>query len=362
MATYTKDNLTIAEIIRLFDRKQLVLQPKFQRRRAWDEKARSYLIDTIVRALPMPKIFLRRIVNPETKLMTYEVVDGQQRLDAIIAFRKGNLVLSKKHNPDFGDAKFTDLPDPVQRTLLEYAISAELIEDASDPEIWALFERLNTYTLTLNRQEHLNARHFGYFKQTAYQLAAEESALNAWKELGVFRDRQIARMKEVEMTSDIIVAIVRGISDISAISKAYKDFDPEFPAKESAAAAFRTTLSFVTENLQEPVKSTRFRTLAWFYNLMVAIADAKVGIPGGNGASPLQSKETVCGRMYDINEAINQALRQAEPPTGLADLQNSLSKATSHVAERRIRHGYFYKVLTLSQRDWRTYWDQLRTT
>jgi len=294
--------------------------------------------------------------------MAYEVVDGQQRLDAIITFRKGRLVLSKKHNKDLGDSTFISLPDPVQRSFLEYEISAELIEGASDPEIWALFERLNTYTLTLNRQEHLNAKYFGYFKQTAYQLAAEESALSAWKQLGVFTDRQIARMKEVEMTSDILVAIVRGISDISAIGRAYRDFDPEFPAKESAAAAFKTTLSFVTENLQEPVKSTRFRTLAWFYNLMVAIADAKVGIPGGNGASPLQSKENVCGRMYDINEAINQALRQAEPPAGLADLQNSLSKATSHVAERRIRHGYFYKVLTLSQRDWRDYWNQLTTT
>ena len=120
MATYTRDILTIAEIIRLSDKKQLILQPKFQRRRAWDEKARSYLIDTIVRELPMPKIFLRRTVIPETKLPAYEVVDGQQRLDAIITFRKGNLILSKKHNPDLGDSTFMNLPDPVQKTFLEF--------------------------------------------------------------------------------------------------------------------------------------------------------------------------------------------------------------------------------------------------
>jgi hypothetical protein len=357
MATYNRTILTIGEIIRWWDRKQLILQPKFQRRRAWEEAARSYLIDTVVRRLPMPKIFLRRIVNPETNLSAYEVVDGQQRLDAIITFRKGNLILSEKHNPDLGDSTFMNLPDPVQKIFLEYEISAELIDGASDSEIWGLFERLNTYTLTLNRQEHLNARYFGSFKQTAYQLAAEESALNAWKQLGVFSDRQIARMKEVEMTSDIIVAIVRGISDISAISRAYEDFDSDFPAKELAVSAFRTTLSFVTENLREAVRSTRFRTLAWFYSLMVATADAKVGIPGGEGPSNLQLGEDLSRRMCNIDEA----LKQKEPPTGLADLHDTLSRATSHVRERRIRHSHFFEMLTLSGQDWRDRWAQLAT-
>lgn len=358
MATYTRDIQTIAEIIRLSDKKQLILRPKFQRRRAWDEKARSYLIDTIVRELPMPTIFLRRIVIPETKLPAYEVVDGQQRLDAIISFRTGNLILSKKHNPDLGDSTFMNLPDPVQKIFLEYEISAELIDGASDSEIWGLFERLNTYTLTLNRQEHLNARYFGYFKQAAYQLAAEKEALNAWEKLRVFSDRQIARMKEVEMTSDIMVAIMRGISDMTDIRKAYIALDEEFPNKEHVMTTFRTTLSLVTEHLSEAVMTTRFRRLAWFYSLMVAIADAKVGIPNGNGPRDMESGEELYQRMLNIDAA----LKQEEPPPGLKDLYDTLSRATSHVAERQIRHSYFFKMLTLSEQDWGSYWDQLTTT
>ena len=34
----------------------LELAPKFQRRSVWTGKARSYLIDTILRDLPMPKV------------------------------------------------------------------------------------------------------------------------------------------------------------------------------------------------------------------------------------------------------------------------------------------------------------------
>ena len=357
MTTYTRTMLKIGEIVRLWDRRELILQPKFQRRAAWEDDARSYLIDTVVRRLPMPKIYLRRTVNEDTGLTAYEVVDGQQRLRAIIDFRKGNLALRKKHNADFGDATFNGLPDPTQREFMEYEISTELIEGASDPEIWGMFERLNTYTLTLNRQERLNARWFGHFKQAAYQLAAEESALNAWQRLRVFRDRQIARMKEVEMTSDIMVAIIRGVSDIAGIRKAYKEFDPEFSMKEHVMTTFRTALSLVTEHLSEAVMTTRFRRLAWFYSLMVAIADAKVGIPNGNGPRDMESGEELYQRMLNIDAA----LKQEEPPPGLKDLYDTLSRATSHVRERRVRHDYFFKMLTLSEQDWRDYWNQLTT-
>jgi len=358
MTTYTRTILNIGEVIRLWDRGELILQPKFQRRAAWEEDARSYLIDTIVRGLPMPKVYLRRTVNRDTGLTAYEVVDGQQRLRAIIDFRKGKLALRKKHNADFGDAAFNNLPDPTQREFMEYEISTELIEGATDPEIWQLFERLNTYTLTLNRQERLNAKYFGQFKQAAYQLAAEKEALNAWEKLRVFSNRQIARMKEVEMTSDIMIAIIRGISDMADIRKAYADLDEEFPNKEHVMTTFRTALSFVTEHLSEAVRITRFRRLAWFYSLMVSVADAQVGIPNGSGPHDIQSGPKLCQRMYSIEKA----LKQEEPPPGLEELHDTLSRATSHVAERRIRHSYFYKMLTLSEHDWHSYWGQLTAT
>ena len=39
--------------------KTLVLSPSFQRRAVWKSGAKSYLIDTIARGLPIPIIFLR---------------------------------------------------------------------------------------------------------------------------------------------------------------------------------------------------------------------------------------------------------------------------------------------------------------
>ena len=354
MATFYRTNYKIAELLRLFARNELVLQPKFQRRLAWEEVARAYLMDTIVRSLPMPKIYLRGVVANSTRLQ-YEVVDGQQRLTAIIDFYYGKLRLDPKHHPQFGGLTFGELPEPVQAAFLNYEISAETMEDASDPEVWAMFERLNTYTLVLNKQEKLNARWFGWFKQTAYNLASEAPSLEAWETMRIFSSQQIARMREVELTSDILVAIVRGISDISMITNVYKEYDNEFPDREAAEQVFRDALRSIHDQMGSVVSATRFRRRAWFYSLMVSACDALEGIPAGMGPSKLQPGDSVGSRMLDIHDV----LKVPEPPKGLSDLHSTLSRATSHVRERRIRHEHFYNLLTLPDAAWDHRWKQL---
>ncbi len=354
MATFYRKLYKIADLLRLSARDNLVLQPKFQRRLAWEEVARSYLIDTVVRGLPMPKIYLRGVVASSAQFQ-YEVVDGQQRLKAIIDFYNGKLRLDLKHHSKFGGLTFIDLPEPVQAAFLNYEISAEVMEEASDPEVWAMFERLNTYTLVLNRQEKLNARWFGWFKQTAYKLAAEESSLEAWETMKTFSSRQIARMKEVELTSDVLVAIVRGISDISMISKLYKEYDDDFPNREAVERVFRNALRSIQDEMGSIVRSTRFRRTAWFYSLMVAACDVLEGIPAGMGPGTLQPGESVCSRMRDLDEV----LKVLEPPEGLSELHSTLSRATSHVRERWIRHEHFYNLLTLPDEAWNRRWQEL---
>lgn len=358
MVSFSRTILRTAEILKLEKEEKLILQPKFQRRLCWEDKARSYLIDTIVRNYPMPKVYLRRTVNPKTELMAYEVVDGQQRLKALIDFYKGQLILSRKHNSEFGDTTFSRLPDPVQRTFLQYEISTEIMENASDPEVFAMFERLNSNTLTLNRQERRNANFFGYFKQTAYKLAAEQSALDAWRNTRVFGDRQIARMTEVELTSDVLVAIVDGISDITEITRAYKRYDDEFPRRKFAEDTFRETLSFIAKELPEAVRKTRFRNRAWFYSLMVAVADTIAGISDGKGPGKIRPTREIQKRML----ALDAALKPVMLPPGLGELNNALSRQTSHIPPRKVRHDHFYALLNLPEDSWNERWKQLNAT
>lgn len=67
-------------------RNELVLQPKFQRRRVWSDNARSSLIDTILRKLPIPKLYMREQIDIAGHRTLREIVDGQQRLAAVIDY------------------------------------------------------------------------------------------------------------------------------------------------------------------------------------------------------------------------------------------------------------------------------------
>ena len=203
----------------------------------------------------MPKVYLRREYSPGLRRRVVEVVDGQQRLASILQFRYNSLRLNAKHNPEFGGLCFDELPESLQRQFLEYEISTEIMEDATDREVWQMFERLNTYTLTLNPQEKRNARYFGYFKQSAYHLAAEQTELEVWRRLRVFSDLQIARMKEVQLTSDVLTAAVTGIQDAGFLNRIYRDLDDQFPQQEEASAVFRHAMEFVSSETAVGVRT-----------------------------------------------------------------------------------------------------------
>ena len=104
--------------------KSLVLSPSFQRRPVWLSGAKSYLIDTVVRGLPMPIIFLREQTDLQTLEPTREVVDGQQRLRTLIAFVEPNslkdfnsdlddFTIKKTHNSELSGKRFSELSAPV---------------------------------------------------------------------------------------------------------------------------------------------------------------------------------------------------------------------------------------------------------
>ena len=72
---------TINDFYGWYENKELVLAPKYQRKAVWNSKAESYLIDTILRGLPIPQVFVRQSIDPLLRKTQREVIDGQQRFD-----------------------------------------------------------------------------------------------------------------------------------------------------------------------------------------------------------------------------------------------------------------------------------------
>ena len=112
---------------------RLELRPDFQRREVWSAPARVMLMDTILRNVPMPKIFLANSIRDGR---TYRVViDGQQRISAILDFLRDGFPL---HEPYIGDERgkiFSELHEDTQDHFLSYQIDFNEAQNPSDEEV-----------------------------------------------------------------------------------------------------------------------------------------------------------------------------------------------------------------------------------
>jgi hypothetical protein len=81
----------------------LELSQAFQRRPVWPTGAKPFLIDTIVRGIPIPIIFLRERSDPNSDGLEpkRQVVDGQQRLRTILGFVDSTLLNNFKDADSF---------------------------------------------------------------------------------------------------------------------------------------------------------------------------------------------------------------------------------------------------------------------
>ena len=199
----------------------LELNPNFQRRSVWKKGAKSYLIDTILKGLPVPIIFLRDMPSDiNTLTAKRDVVDGQQRIRTILSFVDKRLVknfdpardeftINGAHNKRLKGKSFSQLSTEEQQTILDYQFSVHSFPaDTDDRVILQIFARMNSTGYKLNSQELRNAEFYGQFKTLAYQLATEQ--LNRWQNWKIFSPDQIARMNEVELTSEFMLLISHG--------------------------------------------------------------------------------------------------------------------------------------------------------
>jgi hypothetical protein len=326
-------------------RDELVLQPRFQRRKVWVPKARSHLIDTILRGLPMPIIFLREHLDPDTRRTIREVVDGQQRLRTVIDYVGGEFPIMKAHNADYGGKMYDELPEDAQRRLLEYEFCVVVLIGAEDSDVLQIFSRLNTYTERLNAQELRNAQFYGPFKQTIYEVA--RAHLTFWRESGVLSDRSIMRMGDAELTSELVAAMLKGLQDGKAsLRRFYTDYDDEFAEQPHVVAEFSRIIDDLAQTFAGELRRTAFRRKAMFYSLFCIFYDLAYSLPNSTWTLSGQGRLISATQRRSIREALQQLSNafEAHDPR-LRDLLDAASHRTDRISARRLRHSVLCEVV-----------------
>lgn len=149
---------TISDFIDWHSRNQLILAPDFQRGTVWTPSAKVFLIDTILNNFPIPQVFIRTKIDGTTQGVIREVVDGQQRLRAILEFASEKLKLPA-NSPIHKGKRYSELNDDDKETFLSYNIPVVQLINADDAEVLEVFARLNSYSVKLTPAELRHAEY-----------------------------------------------------------------------------------------------------------------------------------------------------------------------------------------------------------
>lgn len=158
-----KEENTYLDLSRMED--SLVLEPDFQRSYVWPRKKKIQLIESILLGIPLPSFYFSEDMN--SNLL---VVDGKQRLNAIIGFINNNdsMYLDKQFSflthdrAERNKIFFSDLEDIIQRRLEDFSLMCYIIGAGTAPLLQnEIFVRVNRGGVPLNSQEIRNAVNVG---------------------------------------------------------------------------------------------------------------------------------------------------------------------------------------------------------
>jgi hypothetical protein len=340
------EQFSIADLLEWFKKKRLKINPEFQRRDVWTPDARSYLIDTILHQLPLPKIFMRTKIDLRTQTSYREIVDGQQRLRAIFDFATGKLTLNKRAE-DFVGLTYEQLDDQRQKDFLNYTVGVEQLINASDDDVLAIFSRLNSYTVPLSPAEKRHAKYKSDFKWSVHNSALRWEVL--WNKFNLISVRQRVRMLDDSFMAELYGIHMRGVCDGGQvqINKLYDSCEGDAPDVASAERSVNSTLDYITSDFKGVVKNN-LSIAPHFLMLYAAVAHARKGIPDGQMGElmprrnqlALSDLEAVAQNLGRLDEVISEQ----EPPEHFFDFWEA-SKQTHRIKGRRVRFPLYFKAL-----------------
>ncbi|WP_338815729.1 DUF262 domain-containing protein (plasmid) [Bernardetia sp. Wsw4-3y2] len=161
-----EDKFSVYELLRQYQNGRIILDAEFQRNLVWNKNDMSRFLESVILGLPIPALFFNQTIDNE-----YIVVDGRQRLSALISFlgtAKKDDVFEHLNFKLRGLQGLKHLNGKTYKDLKEYVGLQARIENKAlnifviKPSvkldiIYDIFDRINTGGTKLNKQEVRNA-------------------------------------------------------------------------------------------------------------------------------------------------------------------------------------------------------------
>jgi hypothetical protein len=355
-----KTSYTAEEFYEWFRAGRLRLSPDFQRGEVWKRNAKAFLIDTMLRGFPIPPLHIRLVSEPDAGLVR-EVIDGQQRLTAVIQYLEGRFSLTTHQGapgapPPWAGLKFRGLTPDLQRRILDYSFRCEVYKgQIDDLLIREIFSRINMYSVPLNDQEIRNGKYFGEFKQAVYSLAREHEEF--WLAAGIFTQTAIARMLDARLVSEVLVAEIAGQQDKkTTLDTYYNRYEEKWPERDLYVERFRGTMDDIRSAVGEILRDTDFRRAPLFYTLFVVVYHRRYGMEQrlpenepGMPPSPLAPlSDAACRRLADAAAFLTDVLSDEVSDPAYSEFRRASSRQTDNIRPRLARFRVLWDEAALS--------------
>jgi hypothetical protein len=204
--------LSIFQALRKIEKKEIILNPDFQRAFVWDITKQSRLVESILIRIPLPAFYI-----DATDQVSWNVVDGLQRLTTMYKYcRKQDFALiGLQFLTELEGLKFEELP-PQYKILIEDdtpLLFYNLMPGTPVQAKYTIFSRVNTGGMQLTPQEIRHALSQGKSTKLLQRLAISND----------FRSATDGVVESVRMSDREL--ILRSLAFMSLGVDAYKNFN-----------------------------------------------------------------------------------------------------------------------------------------
>ncbi|TPJ20857.1 DUF262 domain-containing protein [Mesorhizobium sp. B2-7-2] len=291
---------TVSWFNKAYQNGELVLAAPYQRNPVWTPIQQAYLIDTILLGLPIPELYMQDLGN-ESGEEKHIVVDGQQRIRAVLDFLNGEIAL------DGGEVArawrglyFEQLGAAEKKTIFQYKFVVRVLPNMAEEEVRKIFARLNRNVVALNDQELRNATYWGPFIKSVQGMADNN---DFWADEGIFSANDHRRMLDHEFISELVIAFLHGPQNKKdKLDDYYRLYEEQYEERERVENAFRKAADEIAQLLPN-LKATRWRKKSDFYTLFIEVASRANSLP-----FPQDIRSIISDRLLDFGDQVTQLL------------------------------------------------------
>ena len=341
MVDIVAGNLTVAQYCDGLDQESIQVDRRYQRSdKVWPIAAQSFLIESILLGYPVPKLYLHQRTDRVSRKTINYIVDGQQRTVAIKSFYDDELKLAR--NLEFEDVRgrsYSELDPELQERFLTYGLGLDHFVNTTEDEVREVFRRINSYEVPLNAEEQRHARWQGAFKWYIYHLSRRLD--DPFLALGAFSDKQLVRMQDMKLLSEVSHALLNGITTTNkrSLDNLYKNNDKRFNEEEEFTQRLLDAIDYIGALAVVP-EGPLAKTYS-LYSLILAVIHATKAVPTlsslGVGGKGLLSGRTADRRLSLLIEAL-EAEDEDDPDFG--DFYKATAKGTNVREARETRFQY----------------------